>query len=110
MAHDVFISHSPEDKLKADALCSTLESRRIRCWIAPRGVRPGADYAEALLDAISGSKAFILVLSKNSNQSRYVWREVERTVIKGIPIIPFRISRTYRFRSQWVFRKLATLA
>ncbi|WP_423948599.1 toll/interleukin-1 receptor domain-containing protein, partial [Candidatus Binatus sp.] len=39
MAHDVFISHSARDKPYADAICAKLESRGIRCWIAPRDVR-----------------------------------------------------------------------
>ncbi|NQT71340.1 MAG: toll/interleukin-1 receptor domain-containing protein [Chloroflexi bacterium] len=36
MAHDVFISYSTNDKTVADAVCATLESQKIRCWIAPR--------------------------------------------------------------------------
>jgi Mg-chelatase subunit ChlD len=36
MAHDVFISHSARDKPYADAVCAKLESRGLRCWIAPR--------------------------------------------------------------------------
>jgi hypothetical protein len=44
MAHDVFISHSSKDKLTADAICHSLEQNGIRCWIAPRDVRAGANY------------------------------------------------------------------
>lgn len=40
--HDVFISYAAADKPVADAACATLESRKIRCWIAPRDVVPGA--------------------------------------------------------------------
>jgi hypothetical protein len=36
MAHDVFISHSSEDKPAADAVCAILEESEVRCWIAPR--------------------------------------------------------------------------
>ena len=42
MAHDAFISYSSKDKTIADAVCARLEARGIRCWIAPRDVRPGA--------------------------------------------------------------------
>lgn len=45
MAHDVFISHSSKDKSVADAVCSMLEQHRVRCWIAPRNVIPGKNYA-----------------------------------------------------------------
>ena len=41
MAHDVFLSHSARDRSYADAIRAKLESRGIRCWIAPRDIRPG---------------------------------------------------------------------
>ena len=36
MAHDVFICHSSKDRTIANAVCSTLEQNRIRCWIGYR--------------------------------------------------------------------------
>lgn len=92
MAHSVFISYSSQDKKVADAVCATLEHRKIRCWIAPRDVLSGIPYAEALIDAIKGSSIMVLVFSSSSNDSPQVMREVERAVDKGIPIIPFRIE------------------
>ena len=92
MAHDVFISYSSADKTVADAACATLESRKIRCWIAPRDVLPGMSYAEALIDAINRSRIMVLVFSASADGSPQVMREVERAVNKGIPIIPFRIE------------------
>ena len=52
MARDVFISHSVKDKTIADAVCATLESEGIRCWIAPRDVMPGVDYGKSIVGAI----------------------------------------------------------
>jgi hypothetical protein len=92
MAHDVFISYSSKDKVVADAVCATIENRKIRCWIAPRDVSPGLSYAAALINAINDSKVFVLVLSKGSNSSGAVMREVEEAVDNGIPIIPLRIE------------------
>jgi hypothetical protein len=92
MAHDVFICHSSTDRTVANAICSKLEQNRVRCWIAPRDVIPGLDYAQAIVEAISGSKLTVLVFSDNSNQSRHVHREVERAVSHGIPILPFRLD------------------
>jgi uncharacterized repeat protein (TIGR02543 family) len=92
MAHDVFISYSTQDKAIADAACATLESRKIRCWIAPRDVVPGLSYAEALIDAINRSCIMVLVFSASANSSPQVIREVERAVNKGIQVIPFRIE------------------
>ncbi len=92
MAHDVFISYSSKDKKVADAVCATLEERKVRCWIAPRDVPPGLPYAAALVKAIHACKIFVLVLSKGSNTSGQVLREVEQAVDGGIPIIPLRID------------------
>ncbi|MFZ0819106.1 MAG: TIR domain-containing protein [Candidatus Acidiferrales bacterium] len=92
MAHDIFISYSSGDKPTADAVCATLESRGIRCWIAPRDVLPGDEYAAALVSALRESRAMVLVFSSGSNQSQQVLREVERAVSRGLPIIPLRIE------------------
>lgn len=92
--HDAFISYSAQDKTTADAVCATLESRGIRCWIAPRDVLPGEDYAESLIKAVHDSKLLILVFSSRANQSPQVLRELERAVSRGLPIIPIRIENT----------------
>lgn len=92
MAHDAFISYSTKDKPIADAACAKLESRGIRCWIAPRDILPGSDWGEAIIDAINQSSLMILVFSSSANASPQIKREVERAVNKGIPIIPFRIE------------------
>src|SRR5580765_3741795 len=91
MAHDVFISYASSDKVVADAVCSQLESiHRIRCWIAPRDVTPGASWAESIIDALDGSKIMVLIFSSNANASM----QIERAVHKGINIIPLRIENT----------------
>jgi hypothetical protein len=105
MAHDVFISYSSEDKPIADAVCATLESKKIRCWIAPRDVLPGIPYGEALSQALHGSRALVLVLSAKSNNSKHVMREVESAVGRGIPIVPFRIEDVQPSKSLDYFLK-----
>ncbi|GAA2166209.1 uncharacterized protein DUF4352 [Humibacillus xanthopallidus] len=92
MNHDVFICHSSHDRTIANAICSTLEQNRIRCWIAPRDVLPGTDYGQSIIEAIAGSALTVLVFSDNSNRSPHVKREIERTVSHGIPILPFRVD------------------
>ena len=55
MPHDVFISHSSADKRAADATRAILEGRGIKCWIAPRDIRPGSDGGESIVSAIEQS-------------------------------------------------------
>jgi tetratricopeptide (TPR) repeat protein len=92
MAHDVFISYSVKDKTTADAICATLEANGIRVWIAPRDVMPGSDWGESIIEAIEQSKVMILVFSANSNASPQIKREIERSVNKGVSVVPFRID------------------
>ena len=90
MAHQVFISYAVEDRRIADAVCATLEARGIGCWIAPRDVLPGKNYAEAIIQAIRQSRVMVLILSAHSNHSAPVAREVERAADSEIDILTFR--------------------
>ncbi|MES2151158.1 MAG: toll/interleukin-1 receptor domain-containing protein [Pseudomonadota bacterium] len=92
MGHDVFLSHSNADKRHAEAICGALEARAIHCWVAPRDIRPGADWAEAIIDAMDQARVLVLVLSAQSNSSPQVRREVERAVNKGLSLLTFRIE------------------
>jgi len=90
--HDVFISYSSKDKPTADAICAVMEQQGIRCWIAPRDILPGQQWAGAILRAIAGARVVVLVFSASSNTSPQVLREIERAVHNGAAIIPFRIE------------------
>jgi hypothetical protein len=90
--HDVFISYAQEDKPIADAVCAKLESRYIRCWIAPRDVPPGSDFPEAIINGIDGGKVVVLIFSSHANNSPHVIRELTNAVNKGRIIIPFRVE------------------
>ena len=88
MAHDVFISHSNSDRAVAGAMCSRLEQAGVRCWIAPRDVRPGRNWGSEIIRGLDNAKVMIVVLSASSNRSRPVIKEVERAFARGIVIIP----------------------
>ncbi|HOD84309.1 MAG: hypothetical protein BWX88_01524 [Planctomycetes bacterium ADurb.Bin126] len=90
--HEVFISYSNKDKTVADAICATLEKRKMRCWIAPRDIAAGDSWGGSIIEAIGDAKVMVLVYSGNSNLSQQVIREVERAVAKGLALVPFRID------------------
>lgn len=92
MAHEVFISHSSKDKVIADAVCSILEQNKIRCWIAPRDVTPGENYAKCIMVAIKQSKVMVVIFSSNANSSDAVGAELENAMRYGVITIPFRIE------------------
>jgi uncharacterized RDD family membrane protein YckC len=92
MGHQVFVCYASEDREVAERVCSTLEAQGVECWIAPRNVTPGMDYAAAIIEAISDSRVLVLVFSEHANQSPHVRREVERASSRGVGIVPFRID------------------
>jgi len=92
MAHDVFISHSSQDKSVADAVCAALEAGSIRCWIAPRDVQPGRSFAGEITRAIQHCKVMALIFSAHSNASEQVLREVQLAVDCHLHIVNFRIE------------------
>jgi hypothetical protein len=103
MKFDTFISYSSADKTTADAVCAKLESIGIRCWIAPRDVVPGREYAAAIIDAIDRCRVMVLIFSADSNESRQIHREIERAASKGTPIVPLRIEEVIPTESMEYF-------
>jgi hypothetical protein len=106
----VFVSYASPDAAVAVSLVAALERHGITCWIAPRDVKAGALYADAIVRAISGAKALVLVLSESAIGSSHVGKEVERASSKQRPIIALRIDNAhltpaleyFLSESQWV--------
>jgi formylglycine-generating enzyme required for sulfatase activity len=88
--HIVFISYASEDKAVADAICTALEQAGVRCWIAPRDINAGANWAKSILDAIVTTKLMVLIYSKHTARSPHVRREIERAVHRDILLAPLR--------------------
>src|SRR5438552_14881845 len=92
MPHDVFISHSAQNREVADAVCAALEAAAIRCWVAPRDVRPGRSFPGEITRAIQQSKVMLLIFSSHSNNSEQVLREVQLATDSRLPLVRFRIE------------------
>jgi TIR domain len=89
---------------------SSLEKQGIRCWIAPRDVKPGAQYADAIVRAINEAKTLVLVLSQSAVGSSHVGREIERAASKHKQVIALKIDAAlltsaleyFLSESQWI--------
>lgn len=92
MAHDVFIGYTEQDTNTAGAVCRTIESEGIRCWIAPRDILPGADWRQSIFEAIQRARIFVLVFSAAANESEQVHSQVRYANYRGISILPLRID------------------
>jgi hypothetical protein len=94
MVNMIFVSYSSKDQYVADAIVNTLESKKIKCWIAYRDADPGDKYAASIMRAIKNSKICVLVFSDQSNRSEHILNEINACVNNGVIIIPFRITDT----------------
>jgi hypothetical protein len=95
----VFVSYSQQDRDAAHGVVTYLEQDGIPCWVAPRDVAPGADWAEEIIDAIASACVMVLVFSSSANGSPQVRREVERAVNRGVTVLPFRVEDVLPARS-----------
>lgn len=92
MRKDVFISHSSQDGAIAATVCADLESRGLRCWIAPRDIMSGSPWGASIVQALDECPVMVLVLTERANRSRHVVREVERADGKQARIITLRVD------------------
>lgn len=109
----VFISHSSKDAECAEKVCTMLEDAGHKCFIAPRDIRSGKEYAEELMLGIERSEAMVLLLSQDANNSPHVLREVEHAASRAIPIMVYKLEEVTLSKSmeyflmthQWVNQK-----
>ncbi len=107
---DVFVSYASQDIAVADAIVGTLEKNGLKCWIAPRDVTPGLQYADEIVGAINEAKLVVLVLSEHAVSSPHVGREIERAASKRRRVIALRtdataLTRSFEYflsESQWI--------
>jgi TolB-like protein/cytochrome c-type biogenesis protein CcmH/NrfG len=107
---DVFVSYASQDASVANSIVESLEAHGLKCWMAPRDVRPGTQYADAIVRAINEAKAVVLVMSGSAVGSSHVGKEIERASSKRKPIIAFRMDAAplnhaleyFLSESQWI--------
>lgn len=105
MTHEVFISYSTVDAKTANAICHILEENDLRCWIAPRNITAGKNYAEEIVKAIETTKIVVLVFSKFAQESAYVNNEIELAFSNNKPIISYKIDETMPEKNMGYFLK-----
>ena len=90
---DIFVSYcTKSDRDAAYDLLAYVESRGIECWIAPRDVQGGTEWAAEIVNAITVAKVMVLIFSASANASPQVRREVMLAAHRGVRVVPFRIA------------------
>lgn len=90
--HDVFISYSTRDMTQAEMVRDVLEKNGIPCWMAPRDIPGGSNYAREIPVAIRSCQVFVLILSENAQASNWVIKELDSAVNCGKVILPFMLE------------------
>src|SRR5881227_3407674 len=90
----VFISHASEDKERfVLAFATKLRGKGIDAWIDRWEMYPGDSLVDKIFEeGLGHAEAFIIVLSRNSVEKRWVREELNTAVVKriekGTKIIP----------------------
>jgi formylglycine-generating enzyme len=90
--NDVFISYSTIDRNIANAICHKLESKNIKCWIAPRDIVNDISYEECLMQAIEHTKVLLNITSNNSKNNDVGKPEISFAITKGLIVLPLVIE------------------
>lgn len=91
-AKDVFISYKAEEFEEANWVKTILEENGITCWMAPMSINGGKSYASEIPKAIRECTAFVLILSKNAQESKWVPRELDQAINESKVILPFMLE------------------
>ncbi|MGZ2412835.1 tetratricopeptide (TPR) repeat protein [Sphingomonas sp. F9_3S_D5_B_2] len=88
----VFISYATADRKRALRVCDAIEQRGTDCWLAFRDVQPGENYQEAIVRAIRGAPALVLVFSKSANDSDEIKKELSLASRYRKPVLAVRME------------------
>lgn len=88
MGDHVFVCYAREDEEFTLALADHLKDRGVPIWIDQRDIPPGADWDQAIDDALYECATFLIVLSPQSVDSREVRGELRVALNERKTILP----------------------
>lgn len=88
----IFISYSSLEKKECDKIIELIKSEGYKVWMAPDEIPAGKDYADVIPDAIRECDAFVVLLSENSQKSKWVPKELDQAITAGKTIVPFHMD------------------
>ncbi len=92
MAGHVFVCHSSRDRARVEPLVRFVETAGWKCWMAPRDVPPGVEYAQAIVEAIDGCGLMLFAATAAADASPQVRRELERATSRGTTLLVARLE------------------
>ena len=89
---EIFISYSRLDRETVDRLIEELARRGFDVWVDRKDIAGGSDWRAAISQAVRSCRAFLVVLSCNSADSKKVVQELSLADQHGRQIIPLRLD------------------
>src|SRR5688572_6462899 len=88
MSKDIFISYSRRDQEFVTRLAGDLNAQVAGVWFDQSTIQLGQKWYDEIMEGIRECKAFILVLSPDAAESKYVREEVNKALELGKTIFP----------------------
>src|SRR5512141_423104 len=88
MTKDIFISYSRRDTEFVTRLAGDLNARVAGVWFDQTAIQMGENWHDEIMEGINECKAFLLVLSPDAAESKYVREEVNKALELGQTIFP----------------------
>lgn len=88
MMKEIFISYSRRDQEFVTRLASDLNAQVAGVWFDQSAIQAGEKWHDEIMEGIRDCRAFVLVLSPDSMESRYVREEVNKALELGKTIFP----------------------
>ena len=88
MSREIFISYSRRDQEFVTRLASDLHAQVAGVWFDQSTIQTGQKWHDEIMDGIRECKAFILILSPDAVESKYVREEVNKALELGKTIFP----------------------
>ena len=86
--YDVFISHAAADTRRAEQIEKALSEAGIVSYLASKKLKPGDPWAEAVRDALLGSREVCVLYTPNSAKSEWVLTEWGAAWVLGKTLVP----------------------
>ena len=90
----VFVSYSREDAPRVDGLDSLLRGLGLQVFLDRRGIVAGDRWEDALESALSSAHAMVVVWSRHAARSKWVRREYETALQRGVRVVPVSLDDT----------------
>ena len=88
MSKEIFISYSRRDTEFVTRLASDLDAQVAGVWFDQSAIQLGENWHAEIMEGIRECKAFILVLSPDAAESKYVREELNKALELGKVIFP----------------------